>query len=258
MDDAALSCGQLLSASPGSHVVTVFSGGPARVRPLPWWDKMSGSFQPGDDVMALRAVEDDGAWAVAGVHGHRLGFWDEQYREGRRVALARLRPRAVRAAQARVDDPGVEEAVYEMLRTVIDELGLQTWLVPLGLWHGDHKKTARACLRLARSMPDRRWVVYEELPYRLEVPLEVSDAKARLRAIGFAIEPAVLPSAPDSSQKRAMVDCYRSQLPCLGARADAAVTGPELFHHLSDRSDQASPGGAPTDEERLPARPAVP
>ena len=33
-----------------------------------------------------------------------------------------------------------------------------------------------------------------------------------------------------------MVDCYRSQLPCLGARAEAAVTGPEVFHRLSDRA----------------------
>ncbi len=232
MDDAALSCGRLLSGAPGSHVVTVFSGGPARVRPLPSWDKMSGFFRAGDDVMALRAAEDDEAWAVAGVQGHRLGFWDEQYRQGRPLALARVRPRAARALQARVDDRSVEEAVYKVLRHVIADLGLGTWLIPLGLWHGDHKKTARACLRLARSMPDRRWLVYEELPYRLEVPAEVADAKARLRADGFSLEPAVLPSAPDGSQKQAMVGCYRSQLPCLGGRADAAVTAAEVFHCL--------------------------
>ena len=83
MDDAALSCGQMLSAHPGSHVVTVFTSGPKSVRPLPEWDRLSGWFQPGDDVMGLRQVEDDAAMAAVGAHGHRLDFWDEQYRAGR-------------------------------------------------------------------------------------------------------------------------------------------------------------------------------
>ena len=109
MDDAALSCGGLLSARPGSHVVTVFSGGPKSVRPLPTWDETSGSFKPGDNVMALRQVEDEDAMAVVGAHGHRLDFWDEQYRAGRPLRLARLRPRAVRTARARLEDPALEE-----------------------------------------------------------------------------------------------------------------------------------------------------
>ena len=76
MDDAALSCGQMLSAHPASHVVTVFTSGPKSVRPLPEWDRLSGSFQPGDDVMGLRQVEDDAAMAAVGAHAHRLDFWD--------------------------------------------------------------------------------------------------------------------------------------------------------------------------------------
>ena len=233
MDDAALSCGQMLSAIPGSHVVTVFSSGPKSVRPLPEWDKLSGSFKPGDDVMGLRHVEDDDAMAVVGAHGHRLDFWDEQYRAGRPVRLARFRPGAVAAARAKLADPDLEAAVVEELRTVVANLDLETWFVPLGLWHGDHKVTARACLRLAREMPERRWVVYEELPYRWEVPTEVTAAKQRVENNGFTLEAAQFPSGPDNAKKHAMVRCYRSQLPCLGDRADVAAGGPEAFHILS-------------------------
>ena len=231
MDDAALSCGQLLAAHPGSHVVTVFSSGPASVRPLPSWDALSGFFQPGDNVMAMRAGEDDDAMAVVGAQGHRLGFWDEQYRQ-RPVRLARLRRGAVRAAQRRLDDPSTEREVERRLTELVGELAVGTWLVPLGLWHGDHKKTARACLKLASRMRDRQWVVYEELPYNHEVPGEVSAAKQRVEANGFVMEPAASPPGEESSKKRSMIDCYRSQLPCLGARIHVAVSGPEVFYLL--------------------------
>ncbi len=233
MDDAALSCGRLLSARPGSHVVTVFSGGPESVRPLPTWDEMSGSFKPGDNVMSLRQLEDEDAMAVVGAYGHRLDFWDEQYRAGRPIRLARLRPRALRAARARLGDPALESSVEQRLRGIVAEIALETWLIPLGLWHGDHKMTARACLRVARHGPERRWVVYEELPYRLEVPLEVTAAKQRIQANGFGIDPSVFPSSDDASKKRDMVNAYRSQIPCLGHRADVAVDNPEVFHLLT-------------------------
>ncbi len=236
MDDAALSCGRLLSARPGSHVVTVFSGGPPSVRPLPTWDQMSGSFRPGDNVMALRQVEDEDAMAVVGAYGHRLDFWDEQYREGRPIRLARLRPRALRSARARLDDPALESSVEERLRGIVAEIALETWLIPLGLWHGDHKMTARACLRVARHGPERRWVVYEELPYRLEVPLEVAAAKDQLAIVGLGIEPLVISSNAGNSKKRAMINCYRSQLPCLGPRADVAAAQPEVFYLLTNRA----------------------
>ena len=249
MDDAALSCGHLLSARPGSHVVTVFSGGPASVRPLPTWDQMSGSFKPGDNVMALRQVEDEDAMAVVGGYGHRLDFWDEQYRAGRGTRLARLRPQAVRAARARLEDPALESSVEQRLRAMVAEIALETWLIPLGLWHGDHKMTARACLRLARDVPERRWVVYEELPYRLEVPLEVTAAKQGIQANGFGIGPNVFPSSDDTSKKRDMVNAYRSQIPCLGDRADVAVDNPEVFHLLIS---QPSHGG-PSSVVRAPA-----
>jgi hypothetical protein len=85
-------------------------------------------------------------------------------------------------------------------------------------------------------MPERRWLVYEELPYRWEVPGEVVAAKERLEHHGFTLEPAGPPTSPGTAQKQAMVRCYRSQLPCLGDRADVAARGPEAFHLLVDRA----------------------
>jgi LmbE family N-acetylglucosaminyl deacetylase len=138
----------------------------------------------------------------------------------------------VHAAQAKLNDPSLDPAVDDKLRAVIAGLGVQTWFVPLGLWHGDHKLTARACLRVAQQMPQLRWVVYEELPYRLEVPLEIASAKEHIGTSGFAIRDAVFASSPNSSQKREMVSCYRSQLPCLGARVEVALAAAEVFYLL--------------------------
>ena len=66
-------------ASLGENVLTVFSGGPGRVEPLPLWDLECG-FAPGDRVMEIRAKEDDAALALLDAAGERLGFWDDQYR----------------------------------------------------------------------------------------------------------------------------------------------------------------------------------
>lgn len=262
MDDAALSCGRVLAAFPGSHVVTVFSGGPAGVRPLPDWDRRSGVFEPGDDVMGMRHVEDDEAMKVVGAHAHRLEFWDEQYRAGRPVTWPRFRPGAVARAAARLaHDPQLEDAIYDRLCTVVESLEAETWLIPLGLWHGDHKKTARACLRLARQVRGRQWVVYEELPYRLEVHDEVEEAHRRLEEEGFRLAPwappgpGPSPSAPGApgengaagQQKYKMIAAYRSQVACLGERADAAVANAEVFHLLVG---PPAPGPRPSPEQR--------
>jgi LmbE family N-acetylglucosaminyl deacetylase len=248
LDDAALGCGRLLASRPGSHVVTVFSGGPARVDPLPDWDRQAGTFAPGDDVMGRRAGEDDAALAVVGASAHRLGLWDEQYREPP-LSHARWRPWAVRARQARLDDPRLEDEVVAMLTPLVEALAVGTWVVPLGLWHGDHQKTARACARLARRPPDgpwpaRHWVVYEELPYRFDVPDQVGQATAALAGQGFSLQalqaPTGAPGADLDALKAAMVAAYRSQVACLGPdRVGRALAGPERYHLLHPRADRA-------------------
>lgn len=233
LDDAVLSCGQLLAAHPASHVVTVFSSGPESVDPLPFWDEMCGTFKPGDDVMAIRRQEDDEAMALAGATDHRLGFWDGQYRTAAPVRLARLRPAAVRAARAKNDVVALADSVRSRLRELVTELDVTTWLVPLGLHRGDHELVASVCLDLVSALPDKSWVLYEELPYRLEDPERPRAMLERLREEGsYETRQVELTVEPDLSKKQAMVGCHRSQLLALGDRVQLAVEGPEVFHEI--------------------------
>jgi len=78
-DDAAMGAGHLLLAHPGSTVVTVFAGPPARYpAEVTEWDALGG-FQDGDDVVAVRRDEDLAALAVLDAHHHWLDFVDHQY-----------------------------------------------------------------------------------------------------------------------------------------------------------------------------------
>lgn len=239
LDDAVLSCGHLLGAAPGAHVVTVFSSGPPSVDPLPEWDQASGCFRPGDDVMALRGVEDDRAMALLGAIAHRLDFWDVQYRRPAQPS-GRLRRWWARSRERRVGEPGLDAAVCAALEAMVVQLPISTWLVPLGLWHPDHKCVARACLSLARRWPDRGWVVYEELPYRLEVVGEVDAARRNLESTGFA--PSLSTLEPGDDRKADALRCYASQVPCLGERLQAAMASPEIYHELSSPDLAATPG----------------
>src|ERR1700739_3821853 len=80
LDDVALSCTHFLSSNRGSHITTVFSGGPPAVQPLPRWDRASRDFRQGADVMAIRRGEDISAAAMVHASTHHLNFWDVQYR----------------------------------------------------------------------------------------------------------------------------------------------------------------------------------
>lgn len=232
LDDAVLSCGQLLVARPGSHVVTVFSSGPQSVDPLPFWDRMCESFEPGDDVMAIRRDEDDAALDMAGAIGHRLGFWDGQYRMAPPVRLARLRPAKVRAVRARHRDDGLSASVRDGIAAKVAELGLSTWFVPLGLQAGDHEVVASACLDVAAQMPAITWIAYEELPYRAEGRSKARAPIERLCERGFRVTSPAFDVDPDLARKRTLIECHRSQLKALGERVDAAVAGPEVYHLL--------------------------
>jgi len=247
MDDAALSCGSLLANHPGSLVVTVFSGGPASVDPLPPWDQRSGYFRLGDNVMALRAVEDDAAMRVVGARALRLGFWDVQYRSGRSLLFSRIfrraarsqlirpLPHAVRSELSRLADHHLQVDVEAALRRVVQTSSITTWFMPLGLCHPDHKITASASSRLAASITGKAWVVYEDLPYGIEAPQDAEATRVSLHEAGFTLEPAFTEGSPDPraiKTKRAMVACYKSQLPCLGSRSDLAIDSREVYFRL--------------------------
>jgi LmbE family N-acetylglucosaminyl deacetylase len=171
--------------------------------------------------------------ALARAEGHRLGFWDGQYRTAPPVRMARLRPGAVRRARAKSDPDALADAVRAQLHETITDIAVTTWLIPLGLHPGDHELVARSTLDLARDLPEIDWLVYEELPYRVEDPVKAASALRRLEeSAEWSLEQVQLEGDPDLSEKRAMVECHRSQMGALGDRVRLAVEGPEAFHRL--------------------------
>ena len=246
MDDAVLSCGQLLAASPGSHVVTIFSGGPQSVRRLPQWDELSDQFKPGDDVMALRREEDRAALRLLDARAHHLDFWDVQYRAGQRVFRPHRVDAALRSARAQFGAQILLPRIEDRLLAVVQNTNVPNWLIPLGLWHADHRLANRACLRVARKAPEKNWWIYEDLPYALELADEVGAALNKLRRNGWRAEPVDIGAGGDRERKRAAVRCYQSQLKPLGQRTELAIDGPEKFYGLVLANGRARVLGTPT------------
>ncbi len=224
-DDAVLSCTEVVRRATVAHVVTVFSGGPLPVRRLTDWDRMTGAFCAGDDVIGIRMSEEDAALSLLGATGHRLGFWDFQYRRQLRVLRWWRRRRLPRGGGR------LARAVASRLEPLVDSLGARTWFVPVGLVHPDHVVTAEACRIVAHRHPELGWVAYEDLPYAQEHPELVEAGLAELAAAGWVLgdRPSV---TPDAEAKRAALRCYGSQIAALGARAELAVTSHERYHGL--------------------------
>lgn len=233
LDDAILSCGSLLSDRPGSCVMTVFTAGEPRPGWVPWWDALSGLWAPGDDVMAARRAEDELAMSLLAAEPSHLGFADSQYRIGPRPRSSLLRPWHKLLAYRRVHSPELGRRIEARLGSEIAASELRTWLVPLGLRHTDHKLVARACRRVASTLPDRQWVVYEELPYAREPAAQVAAALAELSHSGWVISPLEPTGPSEEGVKRQLVVCYRSQLKALGDRVEVTLGGPEKYYSLS-------------------------
>jgi LmbE family N-acetylglucosaminyl deacetylase len=224
LDDAALSCSRLLAANPGSQVFTVFTGGPSSVDPLPEWDLLSPELRAGDDVTAIRRVEDEESCALLQAAPHHLGFWDEQYRA------------SLYGYAGPATDEELLDAVAGSLSRALSTVEADAWVMPLGLVHPDHQLTAVACLRAFTTEPAPERYLYWDLPYRLWSPDQIGEAEDVVKAAGFALEETELPSSDDVSLKRKAVGCHRSQIAPLDELVEAAVVGPETFFRLTRTS----------------------
>lgn len=190
LDDAVFGCGELLAACPGSVVVTAMAGRPPQYAELTPWDALAG-FQPGDDVVAARRVEDRAALAVLAARPVWLEFLDSQYR----------------------DSPTIE-ALAVALDASLLEAGLATVVLPLGLFHSDHHLTHAAAIAVWRRRPDPSWFAYEDALYR-----KVPDlGTARLQALqrdGVNATPVAVRHGDRREVKRRAMQQYASQLRAL-------------------------------------------
>jgi hypothetical protein len=222
-DDAGLSCVSLMARNPHAVVLTVFGGGPARIRRLSRWDRASG-FSRGDDVVGTRVAEDAHACGLVGATPLPLGHWDSQYRN----------------AKQRYSGPTGQDLAHAIARTFDDALklpgpayGAATWAVPVGIGHDDHVLTSETALTWAMGCGQHLEIIlYEELPYAAEHPHERSGAFERVRKLGYHVEPMPV-DVPPGVDKSVVVKSYKTQLAPLGRGAQLAIDTPEAFYRLT-------------------------
>lgn len=192
LDDAVFGCGDVVADNPGARVVTIFSGRPPRRGDPTDWDAASG-FAAGDDVIGRRRAEDRDALRILRATPTWLEFLDRQYGPAPEV-----------------------ETVVRAVGAVVERLRPANVIVPLGLWHDDHRLAHAVCRGLMRRWPSMTWLAYADAIYRRFRDSGLAERLAELRADG--IRPvAVGPARPASQRKRASVACYASQLRALGS-----------------------------------------
>ena len=213
LDDGVFTCGALLARRPGSAVITVFAGAPAVAGPVTAWDRAAG-FGAGDDVIGVRRREDRAALRVLEATPVWLDFCDAQY-----------------------GPPPKRPAVADALERALDTTGVSAVVIPLGLFHSDHRLAHDAALEVRRRRPDLAWLAAEDAIYR-RLPGLVDEAVARLEALGMTPrridgDGAAAPAAHE--RKREAVACYRSQLRALaapGMPGTGDIGGPERYWSL--------------------------
>jgi LmbE family N-acetylglucosaminyl deacetylase len=197
LDDGVLSCGMLLAAHPGAMLVTVFCGTPQDASTVTEWDRKAG-FANAGEAMATRCAEDRRAAGILRSRPFHLPFLDSQYGGN---------------ADA--------ETLRQALEKVLCNETAPITAVPLGLFHSDHQRVHRACLQLRSDFPQRRWIFYEDVPYR-RIAGEAQRQLAHLHAAGITLSPFSPASATTVGTnrrwtlKRRAAAAYSTQLRAFG------------------------------------------
>lgn len=207
LDDAVLSCGQLMAAHPGCTVLTVFAGyhrtGSEIVTD---YDTQSG-WPNADAAIMGRRLEDKRACTVLDAETVHLDGLDQQY--GHRFPDTDLRD---------ILDAERKRVVF-----------------PFGIGHEDHVAVSRFCMRWAAAA-GRDTLVYEELPGRVLWPPPTVYPPEHLSNRGtlrFQVRDSLV--AGPLALKQAAVACYRSQAWALERQTTGlhACFVPERYWRLS-------------------------
>jgi LmbE family N-acetylglucosaminyl deacetylase len=208
-DDAAFSCATVLAESPGSTVVTVFSGAPKERRRGYNFRTTRKIYAP--DAMALRRAENEQALSMVKARPESLDLLEADYSD------RRIGDYSERASQALVEK--------------LDSLSPSTLLTPLGLAHPDHLMVATACQQLWRRVETA--VIYLDLPYGLDDPFATSKRLDDLSKT-FSLRELSLGRVP--TYKRELVAAYASQYRATRRNFhrvfDAAMDDSERYWHV--------------------------
>lgn len=212
LDDAALSCGQVLAAHPGSMVVTLFAGFPPPDAPLTDWDCRCG-FSSGEQAMARRRDEDRIALSLLEARPVWLDFLDAQYQPS---------PQA---------SPTPDELAMALIER-LPELAPDAVLLPLGLFHSDHVLAHQAALKAVVSVPEALCLAYEDVPYRA-IPGLLQQRLMALAQAGWAATPARWREEGSLAMKQRALKAYASQARALGDGGADDAAAPERCWHLT-------------------------
>ncbi len=250
LDDAALSCGGLLSALADRAsllVVSIHCGNPPST-PVAAGRPRKGFVHP-----EIRRQEDRRAMHAIEVDYVHLGFPDGVYRRSPTSGELLYRTPRERWVLPRVEDALHVEELYLVLQRLTDHMGRYLLVSPMGIGHHvDHMLTAQVALRLASKK--RPLLFYEDFPYVVNplVGAGVEDgpesALARLQL--RAVERCVLPIKVE--EKARLLRYYDTQIPllfgtdqsmmtALGSRAEGGQ--PSEFYWRARRLFDAREGG---------------
>lgn len=218
LDDAVLSCGELLAQFPGTVVATIFTGIPPQAEVLTAWDAASG-FASARQAVVSRREEDRHALAALSALPLWLDFYDSQYQQA--TAL-----------------PDLADAIEK----TISQVRPNTILFPAGLFHSDHALTHDASLSMLNRYAGMTWIMYEEASYR-RIPGLLQRRLADLLRQGIQATPVAGGDGGKALLKREAVHCYASQLRALEHAAPSAypdVFAPENYWRLAPAIDAES------------------
>jgi len=213
LDDAVLSCGELIGACPGTRVLTVFAGMPPDPAMLTEWDRVSG-FDSAAAAIGARREEDRRALALLDAVPSWLEFCDSQYRHS----------------------PAVAE-LAGALTEAIGALGPDSVVLPCGLFHSDHLLVHRAMMAARARVGARHWLLYGDALYR-RIPGLLQEGLQRVSDEGAQPLPIAFIGAEASARKREAISCYASQLRALQATTEhghADALAAESYWRLAPR-----------------------
>lgn len=206
LDDAVLACGECIATHPGCTVVTVFAGVPADAARRTEWDHRCG-FDDAAQAVQVRRSEDRRALSLLEAQPCWLDFIDSQY-----------------------DEPVGEAAIAEALAAVVRQRAPTTVLLPLGLFHADHRQVHRAARRALARSPAVETIAYEDVPYRGRAGA-LQERLSSLLGEGVRLTPVrwPAPASAAAGAKRRAIDAYASQQRAFGRGGLVDATLPERF-----------------------------
>jgi LmbE family N-acetylglucosaminyl deacetylase len=211
LDDAVLSCGQLINSRPGTVITTVLAGFPHG--PHAGWSAQTTGLPVAEDANSMRRDEDQRASRALGARTHWIDIPAQEYGPNSSPSEWLL---------------SIQQSIATAIATTESSVFL-----PLGLTHPDHIVVSDAAL-LAVLASKVESYVYMEMPYGQARPGRV---RRRLRHIGrqFTIDP-LAPFVGDVEKKADAVNAYASQLETLqkgfGRHFSRVFTDPERYWRL--------------------------